>query len=160
MAISHSFGIATPLPPARIAQELRDIGGGAGLLDAAVTSASLLGEGAVTVGGTYLRVVETRPQPWSPLVTDLRVTPSVGVAFRLGKHADLARQEDDVVRLACGLLRRIPGDAVLQYHFETVWLLRRGGDLSLNERDDLWSPRRLGEVPEPFRRATHAFADD
>ncbi|MFI1097369.1 SitI3 family protein [Streptomyces sp. NPDC020917] len=160
MALAHSFSIATPLPPERIAHELKDIGAAAGLLDAAVTPESLLGEGAVTVGGTYLRVVEKRPQPWSPLVTDLGITPSVGVAFRLAKHMDLARQEDDVVRLACGLLRRIPGDAVLQYHVETVWLLRRGDDLSLDERDDLWSPRRLGEVPAPFRRATHAFSED
>ncbi|MBP0455937.1 hypothetical protein JFN87_00260 [Streptomyces bomunensis] len=38
-----------------------------------------------------------------------------------------------------GMLEQVPGDAVLHYRFEDVWLLRRGDELSLNERDALWA---------------------
>ena len=160
MAISHGFSIATPMPAARVARELTDIGMGAGLFAATVTPERLLGEGAVSGRGTWIRVVETRPQPWSPLVTDLGITPTVLVAFRFDKEADLAGQEDDTVQLVVGLLDRVPGDAVLEYQHEIIWLLRRGDDLSLHERDDLWPPRRLAAVARPYRRATHAFSED
>ena len=62
--------------------------------------------------------------------------------------------------LGAGLLARLRGDAVLQYHHEIVWLLRRGDDLSLNERDDLWPARRLTLMFHPYRRATHTFSED
>ncbi|SEN37767.1 SitI3 family protein [Actinacidiphila rubida] len=160
MAISHSFSIATTMPPAEVARALKAIGSGAGLLAAAVTPEALLDPGVVSEHGTWIRVVATRPQPWSPLVTDLGISPSVRVAFVFDKEADLAGQEDDVILLVAGLLDQVPGDAALEYHDEIIWLLRRGDDLSLNERDDLWSPQRLAAVQQPYRRATYAFSDE
>ena len=62
-----------------------------------------------------------------------------------------------MVRLTARLLDRVDGDAVLEFQSETIWLLRRGGDLSLDEREDLWPPHRLAEITRPYRRATHAF---
>ncbi|WP_327290304.1 SitI3 family protein [Streptomyces sp. NBC_01198] len=160
MAISHSFSIATTMPTAEVAGVLKDRGADKGLLAATVTPELLLDPGAVSEHGTWIRVVATRPQPWSPLITDLGITPSVRVAFVFDKESDLARQEDDVIQLVTGLLEHVPGDAVLEYHDEIIWLLRRNGDLSLNERDDLWSPRRLAEVRQPYRRATYAFSEE
>lgn len=62
--------------------------------------------------------------------------------------------------MASGLLGRVAGDAVLHFSFEDIWLLRRGGELSLNERGDLWPPQRLAVVNHSYRRATYAFSDE
>ncbi|MFD9062449.1 SitI3 family protein [Kitasatospora purpeofusca] len=160
MSISHSFNLATPLSVAEVADVLDDVARGAGLFDSTTAAADLLTDGVVTGYGTWIRVFAPNPRPWNPLVTDLRITPTVSVAFQLDKTTDLSGQEDDVVRVVAGLLDRVPGDAVLQYHYEVVWLLRRGGRLSLNERDDLWPPDRLAVAPRPFTRETHVFSDE
>ncbi|WUS42949.1 SitI3 family protein [Kitasatospora sp. NBC_01250] len=66
-------------------------------------------------------------------------------------------QQDDMVRLASGLLERVQGDAVLNFQSEVIWLLRRDGDLSLNEQEDIWPRQRLAAVSQPFRRATYTY---
>jgi hypothetical protein len=48
-----------------------------------------------------------------------------------------------MIRLVSDLLDRIPGDAVLHFQYEQIWLLRRNDELSLNERSDIWPPQRL-----------------
>ncbi|WP_052708713.1 SitI3 family protein [Streptomyces sp. NRRL S-495] len=160
MSISHSLNLATPMPAAEVARALNDIAQGVRLFDSTTMPEQLLTEGVDTRFGTWVRVFAANPKPWNPLITDLEVTPTVSVAFRLDKTDDLSGQEDDIVRLVSGLLTRLPGDAVLQYHYEVIWLLRRGGELSLNERDDLWTPARLAAVPQPYRRETHEFSEE
>ncbi|WP_042409208.1 SitI3 family protein [Streptacidiphilus carbonis] len=160
MAISHSLSLATPLPVAQVALAVREAGVSAGLLDASTDSADLLEDGVVTLSGTWIRVLEPTLQPWDPLITDLGITPTVRVAFRLDKTEDLTGQTDEIIRLVSQLLDRVPGDAVLQYLHETVWLLRRGDDLSLNEHDDLWPARRLALMTQPHRRATYTFSEE
>ncbi|MFB8167872.1 SitI3 family protein [Kitasatospora purpeofusca] len=160
MSISHSFNLATPLPAAEVAGALDDIARGIELFDSTAKPEQLLTEGVDTGFGTRVRVFAAHPKPWNPLITDLGITPTVSVTFRLDKTDNLSGQEDDIVRLVSGLLTRLPGDAVLQYHYEVVWLLRRGGELSLDERDDLWTPARLAAVPQPYRRETHAFSEE
>jgi hypothetical protein len=86
-------------------------------------------------------------------------TLTVWVAFRLAKENGIGRQLDDVVRRTVELLDHVPGDAVLHFDYEVVWLVRRGGELSLNERDDIWTPTRLAAVGQrPHRRGTPAFS--
>lgn len=160
MAISYSLDLATPLPAAQVARELCAIARVLGLFDASVTPERVLNEGVATVLGTWIRVVEARPRPWNAVITDLGFTPTVWVAFRLGKRDELDHQQDDMIRLVSGLLDRVPGGAVLHLDYEHIWLLRRGGDLSLNERDDLWTPNRLAALSQPYRRATHTFSED
>jgi hypothetical protein len=79
------------------------------------------------------------------------------VAFRLDKVTDMSAQQDKMVRLVSDLLDCVPGNAVLHFDFEYILLLRRGGELSLNERSDIWPPQRLAAVHQPYRRATYAF---
>jgi hypothetical protein len=160
MAISYSFSVATPSTTAHVASALHDLAQASGLLSAPVTPESLITDGAVTAAGTWLRVWEPSPQPWNSVVTDLGFTPTVSVTFRLDKDSDSSGQQDDMVRLVSGLLNEFPGDAVLHFEYETIWLLRRAGDLSLNERDDLWPPERLALMSQPYRRATYHFADE
>lgn len=159
MAISYSLEMATPLPAGQVARELNDVGHAAGLFDASVTPDLVLGEGAATERGTWIRVCDASLESWHPVISDLGFTPTVWVTFRFKKQ-DMSSQDDDMVRLVSGLLERVPGDAVLHFQFESIWLLRRGTDLSLSEDDDLWPAHRLALVSQPYRRATHAFADE
>ncbi|MFI9047546.1 SitI3 family protein [Streptomyces sp. NPDC053427] len=161
MAIAYDLQMATAAPVGECARELCDVARSAGLLDASVTAGHLIGEGAVTGAGTWMRVGEERPPPWGcPVTEDLGFAPTVYALFRLGKSSDPSLQQDDMIRLASGLLTRIPGDAVLHFQYEVIWLLRRRGELSLNARDDLWRPHRLAAVAPPYRRATYAFAEE
>lgn len=160
MAISYSLALATPSPTAQVASELHAIARALGLFDASVTPERVLGEGAVTRLGTWIRVVEARPRPWNPVITDLGFTPTVLAVFRLGKENGATPQQDDMIRMVSGLLDRVPGDAVLHLDYEHIWLLRRGGDLSLSEQDDIWPPQRLTALSQRYRRATHTFSED
>ncbi len=105
-------------------------------------------------------MVESRPQPWNVVITDLGFIPTVLVVFRLSKENGATPQQDDMIRLVSGLLDRVPGDAVLHLDYEHIWLLRRGGDLSLSERSDIWPPHRLAALSQRYRRATHTFSEE
>jgi len=87
-------------------------------------------------------------------------TPTIRIAYRLDKFRNLQQQTDTMVRLTAVLLENFPGDAALTWDLEQVWLLRCNGELTLNERDDLWTPRRLAFIPLPYRRATYSFSDE
>lgn len=153
MALSYSLDIATTLPAEQVARRLPALPG-----DPEVTLGQLL-DGVAVAEGTWVRVGRTEPRPWSVVESDLGFTPTVWVAFRLSKENDTARQLDDVVRRVVELLDEVPGDAVLHFDYEVVWLVRRGGELSLNDRDDIWTPTRLAAVgPRPHRRGTPAFS--
>ncbi len=158
MAISYDLDMATPLTAAQVARELYDAAQSIGLFDVSITAERVLNEGAVTGLGTWIRVYEPRPQPWNSVITDLGFTPTASVAFRLNKEGDISHQQDDMIRLVSGLLDRVDGDAVLQ-GLDNIWLLRRGDDLSVSERADLWPPHRLAALSRPYRRATHTFSE-
>ncbi|MFC1400658.1 MULTISPECIES: SitI3 family protein [Streptacidiphilus] len=160
MAISHSLSLATPLPTDQVALAVRDIAVSTGLLQVPVEPGEFLDDGVSTNSGTWIRVLEPTVQPWDPLITDLGIRPTVRVAFRLDKTTDLSGQADEIIRLVSQLLAKIPGDAVLQYLFETIWLLRRGNDLTLNEDDDLWPAQRLTLLTQPYRRETYTFSEE
>ncbi|HEX3786678.1 MAG TPA: SitI3 family protein [Pseudonocardiaceae bacterium] len=160
MAISYSLDLATPAPAPQVAREVHDVARTSGLFDAAVTAEQLLDGGAVTTLGTRVVVLESRPQPWNPVTTDLGFTPTVSVEFVLDKDNALPAQQDDIVRIVGGLLDLVSGDLVLHREFEDIWLLRRGGELSVGEQDDLWPAGRLALLHQPYRRTTQAFADE
>jgi hypothetical protein len=158
MAISYDFAIATRSTTAQVARALHDLAQAIGLLSAPVAAESLMTDGAVTAGGTWLRVVETSPAPWNSVVTYLGFNPTLSVAFRLESDSDITSQQDDMIRLVDGLLGQFTGDAVLHFEYEIIWLLRRDGDLSLNDEDDVWPPHRLALMSQPYHRATYHFA--
>lgn len=158
MAIAYDLDCATRLSATEVATRLAEIGRHSSVIDPSVTPERLVEEGALTRLGTWLRVTRQRPpQPWHPVVDSLGFTPTVSVTFRLGKETESSSQQDDMVRLVAPLLQQIDGDVVLHLQFEQVWLLRRGGELSLNEDDDIWRPQRLALVPQPYRRETHTM---
>jgi hypothetical protein len=160
MSISYNLDMGTATPVAQVARQLCDLAQSINLFNASVTPELVIDEGAVTWRGMWIRVGEERPQPWHPVLTDLGFTPTVWVRFQLAGTSEHHYQQDDMIRLVSGLLDKVPGDAVLHFQFETIWLLRRGAELSLNERDDLWPPRRLAAVSQSYRRATHEFSQE
>ncbi|MEY9944121.1 SitI3 family protein [Kitasatospora sp. GAS1066B] len=157
MAISYSLDLVTPVPAIEVAQKRDEVAQSLRLIDASVTAEALL-NGTLAVYGTWIRVVTTKPVPWGdPLIGGRVFTPTVSVVFRLDKAGDISGQQDDMVRLASGLLSQVPGDAVLHFDYEDVWLVRQDGQLSLKERSDLWPALRLSGVSLPYGRQTHEF---
>ncbi|MGW7549314.1 SitI3 family protein [Streptomyces sp. NPDC054770] len=160
MAIEFDLDIATGSAVAEVASRLAEVGTETGVFDASVTAERLTERGVFALSrlGTCVSVVRQEPpHPWHPVVAGLGFTPTVGVGFRMAKGVEVAEQQDDMIRLVAPLLERIDGDAVLHFQFEVIWLLRRNGELSLNERDDIWRPQRLALMRGPFRRETHSM---
>ncbi|MFJ6384115.1 SitI3 family protein [Kitasatospora sp. NPDC092039] len=161
MAISYSLELVTPWTTAQVAQKLADVAPSVRLFDTPATVDALVGDGAVTAYGTWVRVTPRKPTPWGdPQIGGRVFTPTVSVAFRLGKDTDASGQQDDMARLADALLAQVPGDAVLHLDYEDVWLVRQDGELSLSERSDFWPPNRLAAVSGPYRRQSHEFVDE
>ncbi|MEU3645347.1 SitI3 family protein [Lentzea sp. NPDC034063] len=123
------------MPPEQVARRLPALPG-----DPEVTLGQLL-EGVAVGQGTWVRVGRTEPRPWNVVESDLGFASTVWVAFRLDKENDTAARLDDVVRRTVALLDEVPGDAVLHFTHEVVWLLRRAGELSLNTAAHRSSPR-------------------
>ena len=141
MAISYSLDIAADKTVVQVAWHLYDVARSAGVFDASVTPEALLEDG--------------------PVSEDLGFPPTVSGRCRLdGRRGESTDQQDDMIRVTTGLLGRVAGDAVLHFQFEDIWLLRRGAELSLNERDDLWPSERLAMVSQPSHRATHTFSEE
>lgn len=161
MAISYSLEMATESPLQLVGREIYDVAIDTGLLDESDAAEQITDEDGVLLGwGTWIRLAEAGPRAFNPVLTDFGFDPAMSLVFRFDKEADIAEQQDDMIRLVAGLLERVPGDMVLHREFEEVWLLRRGDDLSVGEEDFMWPEKRLDMVPGPYRRATHAFADE
>lgn len=43
---------------------------------------------------------------------------------------------------------------------DTIWLIRRGSELTLTTRDDIWSERRLAALHQPYLRESLAFSEE
>ncbi|GHG23328.1 MULTISPECIES: SitI3 family protein [Amycolatopsis] len=158
MAISYDLEMATSSSPEQVARALLDAGRPLRLFEGSVTPEQVSRDGAVTPLRTWVRVYERNPAPWSPVVTDLGITPTVAIGFGIYKHDRIPEQQDELVRLVTGLLDRVTGDAVLS-GMETIWLIRRDGELILNDRDDIWPENRLATLPRPYRRKALAFSE-
>ncbi|MFD4507714.1 SitI3 family protein [Streptomyces sp. NPDC058457] len=160
MAIDYDLDIATSASAVDVAARLSEIGRGNGVFDVSATAERLAERGTFALSrlGTSISVLpQATPHPWHPIVEGLGFTPTVGVGFRVAKGVEVSDQEDDMIRLVSPLLERVEGDAVLHFQYEVIWLLRRNGELSLNERDDIWPPQRLALMTQPYRRETHSM---
>jgi hypothetical protein len=84
-------------------------------------------------------------------------TPTLHVGFRLDKdRADAGRI--GVIETTLGLLKELPGDAVLLFDGENPLLLRVAGRLTLNADHGVWEPGRglLGRVDVPYEMGSIA----
>lgn len=97
--------------------------------------------------GLQVRIHEIPVGDWT-VAEDVGIEPRSVVRFVLTKHKDLNAQQVNVLRVALCLLAAVPGDAVLLFNGETVWLLRRPDQLILHSQ--LWNEERLALVPGPY----------
>ncbi|MFJ9708184.1 SitI3 family protein [Streptomyces sp. NPDC101234] len=157
MAFSYTLGIATSTPTSVVAERLAAVAFDTHLLGSAVPPAELLGEGIVTLHGTWLRVIEEdeEPDPDDPLVKSPGIAASTIVIFRHKKNVFPEEQDDDVVLLTSRLLEQVPGDAVLHLGYETAKLVRRAGRTSLSNDTELWTAHRLALISQDYDRTTY-----
>lgn len=164
MAIGYTLEIDTFWSADAVAAEVLVLGQAAGIFSSSDAVDGLLA-GVGSRLGTWIRVVpeKEKSEPWAswdPVASTFRLRPTVSISFRLGKSDDLVSQDDDVIRLVAKLLERVPGDLILWMpESDSVWLLRRGNELTLSEQDDLWPPHRLDMITQPYRRAALTFDD-
>lgn len=98
--------------------------------------------------GGYFDVELAEYDPPDPVEEEFGFAPKAEVYFGLKKLADFEAQETDVIRLSLGVLARIPGDALLHAQHDEAWLLRRGGQLTVNA--SLWKPQQLALLTQPY----------
>lgn len=79
------------------------------------------------------------------LVEELGIEASVIILFRLNDE-DREAQKYGLLQATIALLQRIPGDALLLFNGEVVWLFRKEGILTLNSGMELWTPTYLSLV--------------
>jgi hypothetical protein len=106
-------------------------------------------------GGGWFDVDRAEYDPPDPIEDAFGFVPAVDVAFILDKFGDFEAQETDMLRLVLGVLARIPGDALLHYEHDEVWLLRSGERLTVN--DSLWTREQLALITQPYERARLEF---
>lgn len=158
MAITYDLEFATPSSVDEVAAQLNEVARGCGLFPASSSPEELVKDGVNSRLGTWIRVGAERPQPWHPLITELHMSPTVSVHFRCATGVEVPAQQDDMIKMVSHLLQRVPGDAVLHFQLEEIWLLRRNGDLTINEREEIWPPQRLAFFEnQSYRRETHTM---
>jgi hypothetical protein len=106
-------------------------------------------------GGGWFDVDVAEYAPPDPVEEQFGFTPTIEVYFGLNKFGDFEAQETDVIRLVLAVLARIPGDALFHFEHDDVWLLRRGGRVTIN--GILWKPQQIALLPQPYQRAQLAF---
>jgi len=127
----------------------------AGLVDQAGGEPNVGGTGDWLDSGVFLRAVANPPLPFrDPIEKKLGIAPTTSVLFRFTTADDPVRQTHDMVRLVSVLLTEIRGDAALLFNGDVVWLLRKGGQLTISNEDDFWEPDLQALLPQPFDRAS------
>ncbi|TVT53283.1 hypothetical protein FNH05_12020 [Amycolatopsis rhizosphaerae] len=147
MSITYKLELGAPVAPSAVVSALTE--GAAGIAEAHTgTKGSLR-------GGGWFDVDVAEYDPPDPVEQEFGFAPTVEVYFGLSKSGDFEAQETDVLRLVLAVLARIPGDALLHFEHDEVWLLRRGGRLTVNGA--LWKPQQLALLSPPYETAPLAF---
>jgi len=121
----------------------------AGQVQTAISSARTVDDhdGEFTLeSGLHFSIDEISGGKWT-VAEDMGIKPRSAVRFFLDKSNDLDAQQIALLRITLDLLGLIPGDAVLLFNGEWVWLLRQD-HLTLNR--SLWNENRLTIVSEPY----------
>ena len=111
--------------------------------------------------GDHFSAVATRVRPAGRIIIEWRygIAATVDVMFILDSRAPGPAFER-AVGVVLAYLAREPGDAALCSSFRQPLLIRRHGELLLNnEATDYWTRERLDRVRQPYRAtALHSLA--
>ncbi|QIS10349.1 SitI3 family protein [Nocardia arthritidis] len=160
MALEYVFKIATQVSVDEFSDTLIDIANALDILETESSAVALQSDGIRTHLGTWVKVGMATPSRWGdPVAEDFGFSPTLFARFRYGKNSPTSTQGDDLVKIVAGLLGRVPGDALLYLEgSEKLWLLRRDGDLSLSEDEDVWDAGRLDSIHMPYSRKNYFFS--
>ncbi|WP_433197395.1 SitI3 family protein [Nocardia sp. CA-107356] len=160
MSLCYIFKMAIPASVEDFAHTVIEVARSKEVIDTEPPAEFLIRQGILTRYGTWIRVAVSVPSRWGdPVEENFGFTPTVLVRFEYGKDMPTSTQGDDMVRVVSGLLERIDGDALLYLEdSESVWLLRRNGDLSLKPDELVWDPTRLAMITLPYRREDFHFS--
>lgn len=147
MSITYKLELGAAVAPSAVLGAMVDAG--QGILD------KFQGNKGTLRGGGWFDIDVADYDPPDPVESEFGFAPTISVYFGLAKFGDFEAQETDVLKLALGVLARIPGDALVHLEHDEVWLLRRGGRLTVN--DSLWKPNQLALLSQPYERAQLAF---
>lgn len=147
MSITYKLELGAPVAPSAVLGAMVDAG--QGILE------EFQGNKGTLRGGGWFDIDVADYDPPDPVETEFGFAPTIEVYFGLSKSGDFEAQETAVLKLALGVLARISGDALLHFEHDDVWLLRRGGRLTVN--DSLWKPNQLALLSQPYERAQLAF---
>ena len=147
MSITYKLELGAPVAPSAVLGAMVDAG--QGILD------KFDGNKGTLRGGGWFDIDVADYDPPDPVETEFGFAPTIEVYFGLNKAGDFEAQETDVLKLALGVLARIPGDALLHLEHDDVWLLRRGGRLTVN--DSLWKPNQLALLTQSYERSVLSF---
>jgi hypothetical protein len=148
VSVTYKLELTAPVVPNVVVSAMVEVAAGA--IDECKGTKGSLG------GGGWFDVDVAEYDPPDPVEEQFGFAPTIEVYFGLNKFGDFEAQETDVIRLVLAVLTRIPGDALLHFEHGDVWLLRRGGRVTIN--DSLWKPQQIALLPQPYERAQLAFS--
>lgn len=111
----------------------------------------------ILTSGLRVEVVRQSVSAEDPFMADFGMVRAATVDFTIDGRVDPDRQLDELLQMVFGLLEVVRGDAVLHYEYEEVWLVRRDGQLVLNDDDVMWPPEELARIDLPYQRSHLAF---
>lgn len=154
MAIEYSFNL-NGADAEQVSDLLKHAAAAAGLVDQSAGEPSFGRTGDWLDSGLLVGAATRSPLPFpDPVAKELGFETTVSVLFRFNSALDVEKQKHDMVRLVSVLLNEIRGDAVLMFAGEVVWLLRKGGQLTISDRDDFWQPDVRALLPQSYERAS------
>ncbi|CAM3658161.1 SitI3 family protein [Kibdelosporangium persicum] len=145
MSISYKLELGAPVAPRTVMAAALEAGGDA--IERYEGNTGWLRSGA------YFDVDAAEYDPPDPVEQSFGFPPTVEIYFGLKKVADFDAQETDVLRVSLGVLDRIPGDALVHYQHELVWLLRKNGQLTINDDPEMWPPGQRALITQPYEAA-------
>ncbi|MDC0712484.1 SitI3 family protein [Stigmatella sp. ncwal1] len=146
MSLDYGFNIKTALTPQQVLRiALAELGlEPETALDSPGVFKETAGPGFLASAGPVAPLSQTILQE------DLGIAPSVNLHFWIDSGEERHAAITSMLQAGLAVLRQVPGDAVLLFIGETVLLLRRQGQLFLDERTGIWTPERLKQVDMPY----------
>jgi hypothetical protein len=150
MAAEYDFSLEL-IPPPRWEDAMREFLSAMGQADAMSNVTSGDGGGYVYWKEPYL-LLNCGPEPEDTLHQQI-LREELGISINFGfefRFKDFP-WEPEILRGVDRFLRKSSRDAVFYFNGEYVWLMRREGQLYLNNTDPtLWVPERLQFITQPY----------
>ncbi|OLF13966.1 hypothetical protein BLA60_01955 [Actinophytocola xinjiangensis] len=146
MAIEYGFELGEPATVDRVVGTLARTATAFGMSEP--DDVGFGGPGTELRGGMLVSVAGSTPAPLpDPVERTFGIVGVLDVLFRFDRDSDSTAQRLDMMRLVVAVLADVPGDAVLEFAGEIVWLVRQGGLLRITSAEGYWTPELRALLP-------------